>query len=374
MRLLTYATVGLSAALVLTGMAPAPATAAPTVPGGLSLPAPTGPFDTARSVRHLVDGSRADPWVPTERRELMLSVWYPARRAGGPAAPYMSAEESRLFLGASGVSGVPPEILSTVATHSTVDTPALPRPGGWPVVVLSPGFGFPRATLTGLAEDLASRGYVAVGVDHTYEANGVTLPDGRVTECLACAVPDLPGTTVTTGRARDVSFVLDRLPGLGFAVDPGRVAMVGHSIGGAAALVTMLADPRVDVGVNLDGTFHPPAPASGMRRPFLMMGNEEHGQPGAEQSRTWDTTWANLSGWKRWLSITGTTHSSFTDLAVLGEQAGQPIQTLPGERAMGITRAYVAAVVDRHLRWLPQPLLVGPSHRYPEVIFQPAGD
>jgi len=29
--------------------------------------------------------------------------------------------------------------------------------------------------------------------------------------------------------------------------------------------------------------------------------------------------------------------------------------------------------VARHLRWLPQPLLAGPSHHYPEVIFQPTG-
>jgi dienelactone hydrolase len=370
MRMPTFAAMMfIAAALVL--VVPGPATAEPTVPSGLSLPPPTGPLHVARSVRHLVDESRADPWVPTERRQLMLSVWYPAWHHHGPAAPYMSPDESRSFLTARGVPGVPPEILSTVATHSTVDTPALPHPGGRPVVVLSPGFSFPRATLTGLAEDLASRGYVVVGVDHTYEAFGVTLPDGRIADCVACQVPDLPGATVTGGRARDVSFVLDRLPTLGVPVDVHRIAMVGHSIGGAAALSTMLADDRVDVGVNLDGTFHPALPPSGMSRPFLMMGNERHGQPGAETTRTWDTTWANLSGWKRWLSVTGTTHSSFTDLAVLGDQAGFPIQDLPGERATRITRDYVAAVLERHLRRIPQPLLAGASHRYPEVIFQP---
>ncbi|GIJ49311.1 esterase [Virgisporangium aliadipatigenens] len=370
MRIPTFAAVLLIAAVMVL-VAPGPATAEPTVHSGLSLPPPTGPLHTARAVRHLVDESRPDPWVPTERRQLMLSVWYPARHDDGPTAPYLSPAESRLFMSRLTAPGVPPEILSTVATHSTVDTPAKPRPGGWPVVVLSPGFSFPRATLTGLAEDLASRGYVVVGVDHTYEAFGVTLPDGRVTGCVACEVPGLSGERVAGGRARDVSFVLDRLPSLGVPVDPHRIAMVGHSMGGAAALATMLADPRVDVGVNLDGTFHPALPPSGMPRPFLMMGNEEHGQPGAEPTRTWDTTWANLSGWKRWLSVTGTTHSSFTDLAVLADQLGLPIQELSGERATEITRTYVAAVLDRHLRRIPQPLLNGGSHRYPEVIFQP---
>ncbi len=47
------------------------------------------------------------------------------------------------------------------------------RPGvsaALPLIVLSPGFTMPRSTLTALAEDLASHGYVVAGVDHTYES------------------------------------------------------------------------------------------------------------------------------------------------------------------------------------------------------------
>ncbi|MGW0788908.1 hypothetical protein ACWD04_11780 [Streptomyces sp. NPDC002911] len=77
-------------------------------------------------------------------------------------------------------------------------------------------------------------------------------------------------TTVSTGRAADLSFVLDRLTGPRPAweharmIDRRRVAAVGHSIGGSAAASTMLADPRVDAGINMDGTFFEriPRPAS----------------------------------------------------------------------------------------------------------------
>jgi hypothetical protein len=53
-------------------------------------------------------------------------------------------------------------------------------------VVLSPGFTLNRATLTTLAEDLASKGYVVALVDHAYESFGTTFPGGRTLTCVAC--------------------------------------------------------------------------------------------------------------------------------------------------------------------------------------------
>jgi dienelactone hydrolase len=354
-----------------TGLAPSGAVAAPgpsvvrSAGAGpaLSLPAPTGPFSTGVRIRHLVDAHRADPWVPERRRELMVSIWYPAVPGTGPTAPYVSPAESALILAQLGVTGIPPEILSTTVTHSRPNARQLPHPGGWPLVVLSPGFTAPRTSLTALAEDLASRGYLVVGIDHTYETAAITFPDGRITGCLICQTTD--GPAVSASRARDVSFVLDALRG---TYDPRSIAMVGHSMGGSAAVSTMLTDRRVDVGVNLDGTFHPGVPDSGMHRPFLMLGAEEHGTPGQDDS--WTETWANLTGWRRWLTVAGTDHFSFTDYAVIGDQLGLPAQRLPGVRCLEITRAYVAATVDRHLRFRFSPLLAGPSPRYPEVTFQ----
>ncbi|MBL7261553.1 alpha/beta hydrolase family protein [Paractinoplanes lichenicola] len=329
---------------------------APTVT--LELPAPTGPYEVGVVNRHLVDRSRADPWVPERRRELMVSLWYPALRGTGPAARYVTPEESALILEAQNVTGVPSEILSTTVTHSRAGAVPLPHQNRRPLVVLSPGFTLPRSSLTGLAEDLASRGYVVAGIDHTYESAAVTFPDGRIAECLMCGRAD--GPKVTASRVRDVQFVLDSLRG---GYDARRVAMVGHSLGGSAASAAMVADPRIDVGVNLDGTVQVDLPARGLDRPFVLIGNAKHGVPGDD--KTWTDAWSRLTGWKRWLSVTGTTHLSFTDFAPLGDQAGLPIQPLGGTRSMQITRAYVAATLDKHLRAAP-----GPLPRYPEAVFQ----
>jgi predicted dienelactone hydrolase len=347
----------------------------PVPPPGPALPVPTGPHPVGVSVLHLVDAAREDPWVPGRPRELMVSVWYPARTDDGDLMPYATAEESRLTLRELNITGVPDDVLTTVRTHARVEPPPARRTAGRrPLVVLSPGFNHPRWFLTGVAEDLASRGYVVAGVDHTYEAPAVTFPDGRVARCVFCrdSVPRPDFPTVAGHRVRDVSFVLDRLTGPRPAwrhasiIDSRRIAMVGHSMGGAAAVRALSADPRVRAAVNLDGTLQPTLTAD-VHRPVLLFGAEER-RP--ENTASWTRSWPHLTGWARWLTVVGTTHSSFTDLAPLGAQAGIAVQPLDGAVCAEITRAYVAAFLDRHLRHRPQPLLDGPSPRYPAVRFE----
>jgi predicted dienelactone hydrolase len=166
--------------------AAAPAGRAPETT--LALPAPTGPYPVGVTELHLVDDDRADQWVPERRRELMVSLWFPAVSTRGAADRYVSAEESRLILTRIGAAGIPLDTLSRVRTHARTGVRALRTARGLPLVVLSPGFSFPRSSLTALAEDLASRGYVVAGVDHTFEAAAVTFPDGRITECPVCTL------------------------------------------------------------------------------------------------------------------------------------------------------------------------------------------
>jgi dienelactone hydrolase len=355
----------LAAGMVL--VAPASGVAAPRADGQLTLPAPTGRHWVGMDSLYLVDRDRPDPWVPPAPRELMVSVWYPAAAAHGARVPYATAEESALVL--AEIPGVPEDALTRVRTHARVGAPPLRTHHRQPLVVLSPGFGLPRWTLTALAEDLASRGYVVVGVDHTYEATAVTFPDGRVAECVVCTGPWTP-PEIAASRTLDISFVLDRVLGhrlYGKLIDHRRIAVAGHSLGGAAAATTMLADRRVDAGANLDGSFQP-ALETDLARPFLMLGaGTQHGLPGQDPS--WDETWPHLTGWRVWLHVPEMEHLSPTDVAVLGEWLGIPTQPLSGVRTVEVTRAYVNAFVDLHLRNRPQPLLDGPSPRFPEVDF-----
>jgi len=357
------------------------------------LPEPTGPGPVGTTSLWLTDTSRPDPWAAeVSARELMVSLWYPAAPADGRPAQYMTPAESELQLTSRGITGVPQDALSTVRANAVGGATPSGRQRSLPLVVLSPGFTAPRSTLTGLAEDLASHGYVAAGIDHTYESYATAFPDGRVATCLAREAPRHgTGEKVTASRAADVSFVLSELTGAHPAwegaglIDPSRMAMAGHSAGGAAAIAAMLADPRILAGIDMDGATHARIPDDGLSRPFLFLGKQSNYTPGSGGAvtpgtrdwkllrgavTTWERDWELLTGWKRWLLVAGAMHASFTDLGLLADQFGIDIgASITGARSLDITRAYVLAFFDQHLRGRPQALLDQPSPRYPEVTF-----
>lgn len=384
---------GLSSTLAFRGAdaavaAPAPVSSARrTAEAGIELPRPAGRYAVGTQTLHLSDHRRRDPWVPSAPRELMVSVRYPAHAGSSAPAAYTTEEEARLLLEARGLAGVvPAATVSGVRTHARVD--ARPVYGRFPLVLLSPGFSMPRSTLTTLADDLASRGYVVAAVDHAHESVGTAFPGGRVLTCLACerVATDVERAQVAAGRAQDLSFVIDRLTTLrapsrtiqgrmsfpfALMADPRRIGVAGHSIGGAAAAAVMQRDRRVRAGVNLDGNFFAPLAGAGLGgRPFMMMGaSATHGpvSPGSD----WREAWTRLDGWKRWLTVAGAEHFTFTDLPVLADRLGlsDPAAPLPGERAWQLTRDYTAAFFDTHLRGMARPLLDGPTADRPEVSF-----
>ncbi|MFD5098602.1 alpha/beta hydrolase family protein [Streptomyces albidochromogenes] len=376
------ALLGLSLALLGTGVASAaPATpvapAAETARVRLELPAPTGAFAVGRDTLHLVDKSRPDPWVPQAgARELMVSMYYPARPGGGRTAPYMTKGEAQAFIDDRELTdAVSAKTLSDTRTHAR--NSAVPVRGKFPLVVLSPGFTVNRSTLTLLAEELASRGYVVAAVDHAYESVGTAFPGGRLLNCAACdKIPPGGYGVVPKGRAKDVSFLLDRLladkhPAWRHArlIDRAKIGMAGHSIGGASAATAMAGDARVRAGANMDGSFMEPVPAKGLDgRPFMMLGT-------GDDDRSWVRDWPLLDGWKRWINVTGAGHFTFTDTPVLADQLGllPPEEPLSGKRSQEITRAYVTAFFDLHLKGVDRELLNGPSADHPEVVIHKKG-
>src|SRR5260370_17862372 len=115
-----------------------------------------------------------------------------------------------------------------------------------------------------LAEDLASHGYVVVGLDAPYRSFTVVFPDGRVMRGIPENNPEL--CLESTGQERDrcanrlltvwtadMSFVLDRLEQMNASdasgkftvrLDMTRIGAFGHSFGGAAAARFCHSDSR----------------------------------------------------------------------------------------------------------------------------------
>jgi predicted dienelactone hydrolase len=299
----------------------------------------------------------------------MVSLFYPAASAKGPKTQYMTPEESAALLKDSGLD-VPSDTLAKLVTNSVAD--ARPAGRGLPLIVLSPGYTKPRATLSALAEDLACHGYVVAVIGHTYENAGQSFPDGHFAGCVSCAVShdDGFGEKLELGRAADVSFVLDWLTHSKWAplIDRSRIGMAGHSIGGASTIPAMVADSRIKAGMDIDGTTNVVLAPPGLSRPFMFLGHQLGATACAQGDPTWERDWAQLTGWRRWAEVTGAQHASFTDVGLVGDEFGVDYGAkTTALRTQEITRAYVNAFFDQHLRGEPRPILDQPG--YPEVSF-----
>lgn len=383
-----------------------------------ALPAPTGPYAVGTTSVHLVDRHREDPWKAGRPRELMISLWYPTARPalGNDRAPYMTPDAGAHFGSAGslpqGSLGFEPDRTdwSGVRTHARADAPALPGRAR-PVVLYSAGLGDPRTWGTGLVEDLASRGYVVVTVDHTWEASEVSLPNGELATSVFPELmrnPDLDiGATLRTmigTRVDDTKFVLDELaqlkysrtlpPGVGAALDLDRIAAIGHSGGGSAALQAMHDDPRIAAAVNMDGQLHFPGPdgttgvfltdvaEKGLDRPFLLLGTRNPDSGPHQQQPGWNALWQHSTGWHADFTLDGSRHASYTDAesllpqlaaqgAITPEAARADLGDIRPDRAVLATRTYVASFLDRWLRGHDDHLLDGPSERFPEMVYEP---
>jgi len=400
---LGLASAGLAATLLA---APAPAQAQPQArPMGIEakLPAPTGPHRIGTVSTRLVDTSRHDPWVKSvPYRELMISVWYPAAgKPGGDGhhfAPYMTPGAAERW-NAISPHGIPKDAIDFAAmrTHAREGAPADTSGGRRPVLLYAAGANDPRTWGTSAVEDLASHGYVVVTIDHTYEAPGVQFPDGSVKTDAPLykaleeaqqndSMPALLGKVLDV-RVADSKFVLDRLGslphGLSKVVDQKRAGMFGQSAGGIAAAETMYEDSRVRAGMNMDGTLEnnpepngtnlTPVAKHGLTRPFLLMGSQGNDRT---TEPSWAAFWSHTTGWKRNLTLRGSKHQTYTDLAALLPQAGvdrkvieENIGTVDPGRAVAAERAYARSFFDRWLREQDDHLLDGPSAKYPEVEF-----
>lgn len=376
----TYQAVAAAGALTVALAVPAAAAPVP-----LTLPKPSGPFPVGTTELHLVDETRTDPWAPGRSRELMISLWYPALPSFQAPVRHLRPGVAAFYDQTSaGSVGLDPGVADFAGTRTHARA-ATPLPGRRPVILYSPGRGQSRSFGTTLVEDLASRGYVVVTIDHTF-AGPVEFPD-RV---------ELPVSRADTAlmmreRVRDTGFVLDRLGSTALAgvMDLSRVGMAGHSMGGFTAAEAMLTDPRIDAGANLDGSLDPRsgrASARGADRPFLLMGGGTSGADDLPHDHVhapdWASFWANSTGWKRDVHLPAAEHASFTDAQVLlpqisrshplpADRVAAAIGTVDPRRSLAAQREYLAAFFGLHLRGQHTTLFDGDSPAHPDARLVP---
>ncbi|MFE0465048.1 alpha/beta hydrolase family protein [Kitasatospora sp. NPDC058965] len=419
-RLVAASLIGVvAAALAVSTAVPASALSAPAAPSApagpsvssgsadpahrrtLDLPAPRGRYATGVSTFRLVDDGRADPWVPGQTyRELMISVFYPAAHTAGrpPTAQFPAAVAAAVGPAVEGNNGLPAGLVDWAATRThSVQDPAT-APGRFPVVLYSPGGADSRDWNVSLVEDLASRGYVVVTIDHTGEAPATQFPDGHVVGNAAVWAAwnqaDQDHTTLAfftklmQAREADTELVLDRLTSLPDRLTAGmdldRIGMFGHSAGGFTTANMMAADPRIKAGADLDGTLEYTAKPDGtnlsqvalhgLDRPFLLVGSSGREASNVHGEPSWASFWQHQRGWKADVTLNDSEHVSFTDAEALLPQLADrvPAGTLATalgtgdpRRAVTANRALVSSFFDRFLKGCDNGLLDGGPSPYP---------
>lgn len=356
----------------------------------LVLPGPRGPYPVGTVPLHLVDRSRPDGIAgPGHFRELMATVWYPARDVRQyPVAPWMPAGALQAFLADAGFGDL--ASLGPV-TAGRVGAPVHRTGRRLPVVVFSHGAHSHQGDHTVVVQELASHGYAVVTVAHQYDTY-TQFPDGRI----AVPLDDRQAPTLPGDFAADLRFVLDcveqlaagsnpdaghrKLPaGLLGSLDVRRMGVFGWSKGGTATACAMLANERIRAGLSLDGPMQMKPPLAGdLDRPFMMMSAEFTRATVPEAA----AFWSHLRGWRLDIQARGAAHVSYGDNEALFPQVAKlygwsrqqlqdTIGTLDPGQAVKIQQAYPLAFFDEHLRRRQGHLLDGPSPAFPAVTFLP---
>lgn len=350
---------------------------------------PTGPYAIGTTTIYLNDESRPESYTtnPTDTRELMLQVWYPADPAGtGQPAPYLD----HLDLAGRAIAqrlNLPSFLLNhleLVKTHSQIDVP-MAKDGPFPLLIFVHGLRGIRQQNSMLMEDLASHGYIVASADHPY-ANVLTIfPDGRAVFYDEAMVFPAGLSQTEAGRqlvqvwAADVRFVLDQFTvwhGAESGLFSGRVALdqigvLGHSTGGGTALESCGQDGRCQAALALDGWIQPVSAeilASGLSRPVMFISSSEW--LGPDNAAKGMALYQQTTAASYLLTIPGTAHFDYSDLPQLSPlmQTIGLAGSLPGREVIAMINRYTLAFFDTYLKNQPSPLL--DQSIYPELILE----
>lgn len=363
------------------------------------LPAPTGPHKVGTQTRHIIDRSRRDPLSDRADglRELMIQFWYPVDRSVGGLAvsPYRDRR----------ITTLKSAHFALAKTHSMLGARLSPSGRRYPVLLYTPSWSGIRTECTYHAEELASHGYVVVGIDHPYSSSRVVFPDGRIARRKFLGDEDYSSEAAVEAfvaaadkqvmiRAQDASFVLDTLEHLNGddpdglltgSLDLARTGIFGFSLGGGTAAQACWLDRRFGAGLDMGGMIAGESAMQGTRAPFFFMFEGIYEAApyalGADISsvdprkrrdieltrKLFEKMKSSLSRFGGyWLAIDGIRHIEFSDSVFFSPLRRGSIRP---ERLARIITRYSLAFFDEQLKKIKQPLLDGPSSDIPEVRF-----
>lgn len=369
----------------------------------VTLPKPTGSFAVGRTVYDWRDDRTNDALAPLPgtKRELFVWLWYPAANGKSAAdGEYLPSALRSAITRQMGVllSHFLTTDLTKVRAHSLLTANVSPLRQSYPVIIMRGGASLEAASYSTLAEDLASHGYVVVGIDAPYRTGIVAFPDGRVIQrtpendpelCLKkpSAERDRCANRILSAWDSDIAYVLDRLAQISTSdpagqfsgkLDMTRVGIFGHSFGGAQAAQFCSEDSRCQAGVDLDGALEGGVIQAGINHPFMFLLSDHSRESDPESQKIRSdilSVYQRIPSNERLLvTIRGANHFTFSDDGALlksrflrGVLRMMGTLGIDGDRQLSVTAYCLHTFFDYYLQHssVSPPQIASPI--YPEI-------
>ena len=330
----------------------------------LELPTPTGPYAVGQTVLRWTDRSRPEILTdsPDDFRAVNAILWYPAEPDTGTRGAYFPglSAVSQALVASGEVQAWQVFALRFVRAHTLWDGKPLTEDAAYPVLIFSPGNGTNVEFYDVLLSEIASHGYIVVGLNHPYDVAAIEASDQHVIEyfkeqdSMTMSQHERYIAERIQVRTQDVLFALKQLElvnsetGGSFEgmLDLEAVAVGGHSLGGITASEACKAEDRLRACFNMDGIqrggpFSTEESAITPLQPFLFLTKESQLPPRLiEKFEAMNQSF--------FVVLHGASHQSFSDGPVL-QPALLPFPNR-ADRAMSLIQGYVVAFLDQTLK------------------------
>ncbi|MCC6300059.1 MAG: hypothetical protein IT314_12230 [Anaerolineales bacterium] len=355
---------------------------------------PSGPYVVGARIYELTDDSRKELYSGRdETRRFMIQVWYPSEAdSSAERAPWMA--DTKIYAPAIAEHIHLPSFfldhLALVKLPAYKETKVASTNSPFPIILFSHGWQGFNAQNTGQALELASHGYVVVGVQHTYGAVVTVFPNGDVALNNPTALPpdDMPteeyeviARKLVNQWAGDLGYTLDVLAIMDGSLrspfvdklDLSRVGVYGHSTGGGAAIQFCGTDPRCIALLGMDPFMRPVSNEvidGGATQPsFFMFSQVWADELDSRNNELFNRFYPNAKDSFGAISIDGTAHYDFTDMPLLSPLAPQLGLKGPlnGKTVTTIVNDYLLSFFDLALNGKASELFDLQNHKYAEV-------
>ena len=359
-----------------------------------SIPIPDGPYKVGTTIYELTEPSRKELYSgKDEARRFQIQVWYPSEPSSEDGlASWMNHADIYGPAISEDILKLPPfflDHLALVKLPAYKDSKVAATEEGYPIILFSHGWKGFNAQNTGQALQLASHGYVVVGVQHTYGAVVTVFEDGAIAKNNPSALPmDAPDAEYDAAAhkladqwAGDLGFALDFMAAqnsdssspFSKTLDLGRVGVYGHSTGGGAAAQFCGTDPRCKALLAMDPFMRPVSTEvleGGVKQPaFFMFSQRWADDVDSLNNQQFKPFYANSTDAMGAVFVEGTAHYDFSDLPLLSPLAPKlglkgPIS---GKRVTVLVDDYLLSFFEVTLRNTPSDLFNDQNRKYVEV-------